>query len=114
MNRIREISEWSESGFVEKVRYDHVSSNGQMRFVDLNVPGEDETPFSLTPILVHPHVRGVWGAPSEVRRVFVHRCLTKKKTCSNHVNRLSSYLYKLDVPSEVYFVLFCRKGVGRG
>lgn len=69
---VREIPERSEGCFVENVRYDHVSSDGQVRFVDLNVPGKYETPLSLTPILVYPNVSGVWGTPSEVRRVFVH------------------------------------------
>lgn len=113
VDRIREISEWSESSFIENVRYGHVSPDGQMRFVNLYVASEDETPLSLTPILVHLHVCSVWGTPPEVRRVFVHRCLVEKNG-QQRVNRLSLFPYKLSVLSEVYCVLLCHKGAGWG
>ena len=73
----REVSKRPESAFIEDVGNNHVSSNGEVRLVDLDVPGEDETPLSLAPVLVHPHVCSVWRAPSEIRRVLVHGSLQK-------------------------------------
>ena len=80
------ISKRPKSAFVKKnVGSGHASSDSQVIFVDLDVPSEDETLLSLTLIIVHPHVCGVWRAPSEVRRVFVHDSL-QKDTHVRHIN----------------------------
>ena len=71
VNRFCEISERLDGGFIENVGYDDVSSEGQVKLVDLNIPGKDETPLSLTPILVYPHMHVVWRTPSKLGRVFV-------------------------------------------
>ena len=78
VDRLGEVFERLERGFVENVGHDYVSPNGQVRFVDLNVPSEDESPSPSAPVLVHLDVRGVWRATSKIRCMFVHRSLQKK------------------------------------
>jgi len=68
-----------------------------MRFVDLDVLCEDESPSSFIPILVHLDARGGRRTTSKVCCMFIHRSLQEKK------NRAVVALFqcKLGVPSEV-------------
>jgi hypothetical protein len=77
VNRFGEVFERLKRGFIENVGNDHVSSEGYVGSVNLDVPGEHEPPSSSTPILVHLDVRGGGGATSEVRCVLVHRSLQR-------------------------------------
>lgn len=77
MDRFSEILKRSESGFIENFGDDHIPSESQVGFVDLDIPGKDETPLPLTPVLVYLHVGSVWGTPSKTCCMFVHRGLQK-------------------------------------
>ena len=97
------ISKRPKSAFIEKnVGNGRASPDGQVRFVDLDVPGEDETPLSLTLILVHPRVCGAWKTPSKVRRMFVHDSLQK----DTHVRYTNSRLCATQA-DRIFKRLFC-------
>lgn len=69
---VGKILERLERSIIEGVGYDHVSSEGQVIFIDLGVPGDDHPPPSLAPVLVHSDVGVSRRATSKFASMFIH------------------------------------------
>ena len=110
VDRSRKVSKRPEGTFVGDVGNDHASSDGQVRFANLDVPSEDETPPSVTPIPAHLHMCSVWRDPRKFAACsYVVAC--RKRYALQKRRWVVFMSCKLTIPSEVYFVLPCHREV---
>ena len=107
-----EILERLECDFVEDFGYDHVSSGGQLKPVDLYVPGNDESSPPFAPTFVHPDVCGVWWVISKVRLRSYSETYEKETARGSMLTGLP-FPGIQSVPSESHSVSLFKMGIGR-